>query len=103
MYEAEDRVSKLFGIFSLLAIFIACLGLLALATFMTEQRMKEIGIRKVLGASVPNIVFTLSKSFLIYVFIGLLIATPIAWVQMGEWLNNFEYRILVIVLLQIIR
>lgn len=93
MYEAEDRVSKLFGIFSLLAIFIACLGLLALATFMTEQRMKEIGIRKVLGASIPNIVFTLSKSFLIYVFIGLLIATPIAWVQMGEWLNNFEYRI----------
>ncbi len=93
MYKAEDRVSKLFGIFSLLAIFIACLGLLALATFMTEQRMKEIGIRKVLGASVPNIVFTLSKSFLIYVLIGLLIATPIAWIQMGEWLNNFEYRI----------
>ena len=93
MYKAEDRVSKLFGIFSLLAIFIACLGLLALATFMTEQRMKEIGIRKVLGASVPNIVFTLSKSFLIYVIIGLLIATPIAWIQMGEWLNNFEYRI----------
>lgn len=93
MYKAEDRISKLFGIFSLLAIFIACLGLLALATFMTEQRMKEIGIRKVLGASVPNIVFTLSKSFLIYVILGLLIATPIAWIQMGEWLNNFEYRI----------
>ncbi len=93
MYKSEGRVSKLFGIFSLLAIFIACLGLLALATFMTEQRMKEIGIRKVLGASVPNIVFTLSKSFLIYVLIGLVIATPIAWIQMGEWLNNFEYRI----------
>ena len=93
MYKGEDRVSTLFSIFSILAIFIACLGLLALATFMTEQRMKEIGIRKVLGASVPNIVFQLSKQFLIYVVIGLLIAAPIAWVQMNNWLNNFEYRI----------
>ncbi len=93
MYKAEDRVSKLFGIFSLLAILIACLGLLALATFMTEQRMKEIGIRKVLGASVTNIVFQLSKTFLLYVLIGLIIAAPIAWLQMNNWLNNFEYRI----------
>ena len=93
MYKGEDRVSTLFSIFSILAIFIACLGLLALATFMTEQRMKEIGIRKVLGASVPNIVFQLSKKFLLYVIIGLLIAAPIAWMQMNEWLNNFEYRI----------
>ncbi|MFK7774146.1 MAG: ABC transporter permease [Saprospiraceae bacterium] len=93
MYIAEDRIGKLFSIFSILAIFIACLGLLALATFMTEQRMKEIGIRKVLGASIPNIVFTLSKSFLLYVIIGLLIAAPIAWLQMSEWLNGFEYRI----------
>ena len=93
MYQTEDRVGALFGIFSLLAISIACLGLLALATFMTEQRMKEIGIRKVLGASVPDIVFQLSKKFLLYVIIGLLIAAPIAYLQMSEWLNNFEYRI----------
>ncbi|MEM6966203.1 MAG: ABC transporter permease [Bacteroidota bacterium] len=93
MYQAEDRVGKLYGIFSILAIFIACLGLLALATFMTEQRMKEIGIRKVLGASVSNIVFHLSKKFLLYVVIGLLLAAPIVWLQMNEWLNNFEYRI----------
>ena len=93
MYKGEDRISQLFTIFSLFAIFIACLGLLALATFMTEQRMKEIGIRKVLGASVPNIVFTLSKSFIFYVVIGLLIAIPLAWYQMSNWLNNFEYRI----------
>ena len=93
MYKSEDRVMALFSIFSLLAIFIACLGLLALATFMTEQRMKEIGIRKVLGASVYNIVFTLTKKFLLYVLIGLCIATPIAWLQMTKWLDNFAYRI----------
>lgn len=93
MYKTEDRIGTLFGIFSLLAIFIACLGLLALATFMTEQRRKEIGIRKVLGASVPTIVFQLSKKFLTYVLIGLVIAIPIAWTYMGNWLNNFAYRI----------
>ena len=93
MYESEGRVGSLFGIFSMLAIFIACLGLLALATFMTEQRMKEIGIRKVLGASIPNIVFQLSKKFLTYVIIGLLIAAPIAYFQMQNWLESFAYRI----------
>ena len=93
MYTSEGRVNVLFSVFSLLAIFIASLGLLALATFMTEQRMKEIGIRKILGASVSNIVFQLSKNFLLYVVIGLLIAAPIAYLQMNEWLNNFEYRI----------
>ena len=93
MYKAEDRAGMLFSIFSMLAIFIACLGLLALATFMTEQRMKEIGIRKVLGASIPNIVFQLSKKFLLYVVIGLLIAIPVAWFQMNNWLENFAYRI----------
>ena len=93
MYLAEDRAGTLFSIFSMLAIFIACLGLLALATFMTEQRMKEIGIRKVLGASVPNIVFQLSKKFILYVVIGLLLAVPIAWIQMNNWLENFAYRI----------
>ena len=93
MHITEQRVGTLFGIFSMLAIFIACLGLLALATFMTEQRMKEIGIRKVLGATVYNIVFALSKQFIIYVLIGLVIAVPIAWMQMNNWLNSFAYRI----------
>ncbi len=93
MYKTEERIGKLFLIFSALAILIACLGLLALATFMTEQRMKEIGIRKVLGASVPNIVFTLSKKFLFYVLIGLVIAVPISWIQMNNWLEHFVYRI----------
>lgn len=93
MYLAEDRAGKLFTVFSLLAIFIACLGLFAMATFMTEQRTKEIGIRKVLGASTFNIVLQLSKSFLYLVIGGLLIAVPIAYTQMNKWLNNFEYRI----------
>jgi putative ABC transport system permease protein len=93
MYKSEDRVMTIFSIFSILAIFIACLGLLALATFMTEQRMKEIGIRKVLGASILNIVFTRTKKFIFYVLIGLCIATPIAWLQMNKWLDDFAYRI----------
>jgi len=93
MYMAEDRAGKLFATFSILAIFIACLGLFAMATFMTEQRTKEIGIRKVLGASTWNIVLQLSKSFLYLVIGGLVIAAPIAYTQMDKWLNNFEYRI----------
>lgn len=93
MYMAEDRAGKLFGTFSLLAIFIACLGLFAMATFMTEERTKEIGIRKVLGASTWNIVLQLSKSFLYLVVGGLVIAIPVAYSQMSNWLNNFEYRI----------
>lgn len=93
MYVTESRVSQLFTIFSLLAIFIACLGLFAMATFMTAQRTKEIGIRKVLGASTFNIVLQLSKNFLYLVLLGLLIAAPIAYFQMEAWLNNFEYRI----------
>lgn len=93
MYIAENRVGKLFSAFATLAIFIACLGLFAMATFMTQQRTKEIGIRKVLGASTFNIVLQLSKNFLYLVLIGLLIAAPIAYFQMEQWLNNFEYRI----------
>lgn len=93
MYLTENRVGQLFTIFSILAIFIACLGLFAMATFMTEQRMKEIGVRKVLGASTANIVFELSKNFLYLVLGGLVIAAPIAWYQMSDWLTNFTYRI----------
>ncbi|MEM6319900.1 MAG: ABC transporter permease [Bacteroidota bacterium] len=93
MYVTEDRAGKLFGTFSILAIFIACLGLFAMATFMTQQRTKEIGVRKVLGASTLNIVFQLSKNFLYLVLGGLIIAAPIAHYQMSRWLNNFEYGI----------
>jgi putative ABC transport system permease protein len=78
--------------FALLAIFISCLGLLGLAAYSTIQRTKEIGIRKVLGASVATIVGLLSREFLRLVVISLVIASPIAWFAMHSWLDNFAYR-----------
>jgi putative ABC transport system permease protein len=75
------------------AIFIACLGLFGLTTFTVESRIKEIGVRKVLGASVQSIVSLLSKDFLLLVFIALLIASPVAWYFMHQWLQDFAYRI----------
>jgi len=93
LYESEMTTRKVYGFFSMLAIFIACLGLLALAAFTTEQRTKEIGIRKVLGASVSGIVGLLSKDFLKLVLISLVIASPIAWYLMNKWLQGFAYRI----------
>lgn len=93
LYENELKQSQLFTGFSLLAIFIACLGLFGLATFNTLQRIKEIGIRKVLGASVPNIVSLLSREIVILVLVSNLIAWPVAWYFMDEWLNTFAYRI----------
>lgn len=93
LYEAENRQGQLFTIFSGIAIFVACLGLFGLAAFATSQRTKEIGIRKVLGASVPSVVMLLSKDFLRLVLIGLIIATPIAWLAMSSWLADFAYRI----------
>ena len=92
-YEDDQRRGQLFTTASLAAIFIACLGLFGLATFMAEQRSKEIGIRKVLGASVTGIVGMLSKDFLKLVLIALVIASPIAWYAMNGWLDNFAYRI----------
>jgi putative ABC transport system permease protein len=82
-----------FGIFSAFAIFIACLGLLGLSLFATTQRTKEIGVRKVLGASVSNIVILLSKDFIKLVLIAFLIASPVAWFIMNNWLSDFAYRI----------
>ena len=91
-YKAEHTVSKLSRYFAFLAIFISCLGLFGLVTFTAEQRIKEIGIRKVLGASVPGIVRMLSKDFLKLVLLSAVIAFPIAWWAMSKWLQDFAYR-----------
>jgi hypothetical protein len=91
-YRSEQLVSKLANYFSFLAIFISCLGLLGLAIFTAGQRTREIGVRKVLGASVPGIVSLLSKDFLGLVLIAIVIASPIAWYTMYSWLQGFAYR-----------
>jgi len=93
MYRSEQRVGKIALVFSVLAIFIACLGLFGLATFIAEQRTKEIGIRKVLGASVQGIVQMLSKDFMKLVAISFVIAAPLAWYFMNKWLQDFAYRV----------
>jgi putative ABC transport system permease protein len=92
IYRSEQRMSEVLVSFTILALFIACLGLLGLAAFAAEQRTKEIGIRKVLGASVGAIVGMLSRDFLKLVFIAILIASPIAWWLMHKWLQDFAYR-----------
>jgi putative ABC transport system permease protein len=93
MYRTEQRTGKLAMAFALLAIIIACLGLFGLATYAAEQRIKEIGIRKVLGASVNNIVEMLSRDFIKLVLISSIIAFPIAGWAMYSWLQDFAYRI----------
>lgn len=93
MYRAEQRVGKVAMAFAILAILIACLGLFGLATYMAEQRTKEIGVRKVLGASVSNIVTMLSADFLKLVLLSSVIAFPIAWYAMNRWLMDFAFRI----------
>jgi putative ABC transport system permease protein len=92
-YKADFVFRKLFTTFSCLAIFIACLGLLGLATYTAQQRTKEIGIRKVLGADVSNIVTLLSKDFIVLVLIAIIIATPVSWYVMNKWLEGFAYKI----------
>ena len=93
LYKAEQQQGSIFTIFSFIAIFIACLGLFGLSAFTITQRIKEIGIRKVLGASVGNIVQLISKDFLLLVLIASVIAFPIAWYAMHNWLEDFAYRI----------
>jgi putative ABC transport system permease protein len=93
MYRAEQRVGTIALIFSVLAIFIACLGLFGLATFIAKQRSKEIGIRKVLGASVQGIIQMLSKDFLGLVMVAFVCAAPLSWWAMHKWLQGFSYRI----------
>ena len=93
LYNSEQEQGSLFTIFSCIAIFIACLGLFGLSAFTITQRVKEIGVRKVLGASVSQIVAELSKSFLILVLIATVIAFPVAWYLMHKWLLDFAFRI----------
>jgi putative ABC transport system permease protein len=92
-YEQENQLSLLYKIFAGIAIFISCLGLCGLVSFMAVQRTKEIGVRKVLGASVRNIIYLFSKEFTILILIGFAVAVPIAWYMMNEWLTNFAYRV----------
>ena len=91
-YDAESRQASLINYFTIIAILISCLGLFGLATFTAEQRTKEIGIRKVLGASVSGVVGLLSKDFLKLVLVAVVIASPIAWYAMNKWLQNFAYQ-----------
>ena len=92
MYKAEDRLLKLLTAFTVFAIFIACLGLFGLAAFMVIQRTKEVGVRKVLGASVAQVTFLLSKDFAKLVLVSVVIASPLAWWLMDKWLTAFAYR-----------
>ena len=91
-YERETQLSKLYTVFACIAIFLSCLGLYGLASFMAAQRIKEVGIRKVLGASVSGIVYLFSKEFVLLIALAFAIATPVAWYFTNEWLHNFPYR-----------
>jgi ABC-type antimicrobial peptide transport system permease subunit len=95
LYTSENRISVLSRYFAGMAILISCLGLFGLAAFTAQKRQREIGIRKVIGASVRNITMLLSGEFLQLVFIALLVAFPLAWWAMTLWLKSFAYRILI--------
>src|SRR6478736_484272 len=92
-YEDEQRTSTLLAIFTSLAIFIGCLGLFGLASFMANQKTKEIGVRKVMGASVQSIIILFSKEFVILIIIGFALAAPMSWYFANQWLNQFAYKI----------
>jgi ABC-type antimicrobial peptide transport system permease subunit len=91
-YESDQREGTLFNLFAAIAIFISCLGLLGLATFTAQRRTKEIGVRKVLGASVGNLIRLVSVDFLKLVIIAIVIAIPVGWFVMNKWLENFAYK-----------
>lgn len=93
LYTTEQRLGKTFAVFAGLAIMIACLGLFALTAFTAEQRTKEIGIRKVLGASVSGIVVLLSKEFGKLIIIAFVLATPAAWWAITKWLEDYQYKV----------
>jgi len=92
-YQAEEKTGRLMSIFAGLTIFLACLGLFGLAIFTANQRRKEIGIRKVVGASTIGITGMLSINFIKLVLIAFILASPLAWLMMNNWLQNFSYRI----------
>ncbi len=92
-YKQEDQLAQLYKIFAGIAIFISCLGLYGLVSFMAVQRTKEVGIRKVLGASVRNIIYLLSKEFTLLIILAFIISAPIAYYIMHEWLKNYTYRV----------
>ncbi|PZR28470.1 MAG: ABC transporter permease [Citrobacter freundii] len=93
LYKGEQQMGRLFNLFAILAIFISCMGLYGLSAFMAEQRTKEIGVRKVLGASVGNVVYLLSASFTRLILIATVIAVPLAWWAINNWLQGFAYRV----------
>jgi putative ABC transport system permease protein len=92
LYESEKKMQDLFVIFSALSILVACLGLLGLVSFTAELKTKEIGIRKVLGASTGSVIVLLSKEFIKWIFLANIVAWPLAWFMMNKWLQNFAYR-----------
>jgi ABC-type antimicrobial peptide transport system permease subunit len=93
LYNSEQKTKTLFNYFTLIAIFISCLGLFGLAAYMAQQKTKEIGIRKVLGATITNIMTNLSKEFILLICVANAIAWPLAYLAMNKWLHNFAYRI----------
>src|SRR5258708_31449663 len=93
MYGSEPRLGKVMNLFSGIAIALACLGLFGLSSYAAKQRVKEIGIRKVLGASLGNLAFLLSAGFVRLALVAILIAFPLAWWAMHSWLQDFVYRI----------
>jgi putative ABC transport system permease protein len=92
LYQAEQKLGKIFGYFAFVAIFVSCLGIFGLASFTAEKKTKEIGIRKVLGATISSIVILLSKEFSRWILLANIIAWPIGWYAMHKWLENFAYR-----------
>ena len=92
-YLREERISRIFNIFTFLGVFIACLGLFGLTSFIVNQRTKEIGIRKVMGASVKNVLILLSKEYIKWILISNLVAWPVAFYTMNKILQDFAYRI----------
>ena len=92
-YKKEIQFEVLFSVFSIIAIAIACIGLFALVAFMTEQRTKEIGVRKILGATIRDVIFLLTKDFVKLILIANLVAWPLGWLLMSNWLKDFAYRI----------
>jgi ABC-type antimicrobial peptide transport system permease subunit len=92
-YKRQNQLAQLYKTFATIAIFLSCLGLYGLASFMAAQRIKEIGIRKVLGAAAGKIVYMFSKEFIILISIAFAIASPVTWYYMHQWLQNYAYRI----------